>query len=266
MNKTYCLKIFLMITKRIIPCLDVKDDKVVKGVQFKNHQVVGSIIELAEKYSNEGADELVFYDISASTTGSLVKKDWISEIAEVINIPFCVAGGIKSLDDAKQILSMGADKISINTPALDNPKLIKELINEFGSQCIVIGMDVKYVGGQACLFARTGSEKTSYSTGINARDWLLEVQDLGAGEVVVNAMGQDGVKQGYDIQLLQSLEDICSIPMIASGGAGGPLDFVSVFKKTKVDGALAAGIFHRNECTVNEIKESLQVNQINVRI
>lgn len=255
-----------MITKRIIPCLDVKDGKVVKGIQFKNHQVVGSILDLAEKYSNDGADELVFYDISASTKGSIVEKNWISKIADVVNIPFCVAGGIKSVEDARQILNLGADKISINTPAIDNPDLIYDLSNEFGSQCVVIGMDVKYVGDQAFIFAKTGSEKTSHSTNLNAKDWLIQVQELGAGEVVVNAMGNDGVKSGYSIELLNSLEDICSIPMIASGGAGGPRDFVNVFEKTNVDGALAASIFHRNEYSIKEIKESLKANNINIRI
>ena len=255
-----------MITKRIIPCLDVKDGKVVKGIQFKNHQVVGSILDLAEKYSNVGADELVFYDISASTKGSIVEKNWISKIADVVNIPFCVAGGIKSVEDARQILNLGADKISINTPAIDNPDLIYDLSNEFGSQCVVIGMDVKYIGDQAFIFAKTGSEKTSHSTNLNAKDWLIRVQELGAGEVVVNAMGNDGVKSGYSIELLNSLEDICSIPMIASGGAGGPRDFVNVFEKTNVDGALAASIFHRNEYSIKEIKESLKANSINIRI
>ena len=255
-----------MITKRIIPCLDVKDGKVVKGIQFKNHQVVGSILDLAEKYSNDGADELVFYDISASTKGSIVEKNWISKIADVVNIPFCVAGGIKSVEDARQILNLGADKISINTPAINNPDLIYDLSNEFGSQCVVIGMDVKYIGDQAFIFAKTGSEKTSHSTNLNAKDWLIRVQDLGAGEVVVNAMGNDGVKSGYSIELLNSLEDICSIPMIASGGAGGPRDFVNVFEKTNVDGALAASIFHRNEYSIKEIKESLKANSINIRI
>ena len=255
-----------MITKRIIPCLDVKDGKVVKGIQFKNHQVVGSILDLAEKYSNDGADELVFYDISASTKGSIVEKNWISKIADVVNIPFCVAGGIKSVEDARQILNLGADKISINTPAIDNPDLIYDLSNEFGSQCVVIGMDVKYIGDQAFIFAKTGSEKTSHSTNLNAKDWLIRVQELGAGEVVVNAMGNDGVKSGYSIELLNSLEDICSIPMIASGGAGGPRDFVNVFEKTNVDGALAASIFHRNEYSIKEIKESLKANGINIRI
>ena len=255
-----------MITKRIIPCLDVKDGKVVKGIQFKNHQVVGSILDLAEKYSNDGADELVFYDISASTKDSIVEKNWISKIADVVNIPFCVAGGIKSVEDARQILNLGADKISINTPAIDNPDLIYDLSNEFGSQCVVIGMDVKYIGDQAFIFAKTGSEKTSHSTNLNAKDWLIRVQDLGAGEVVVNAMGNDGVKSGYSIELLNSLENICSIPMIASGGAGGPRDFVNVFEKTNVDGALAASIFHRNEYSIKEIKESLKANSINIRI
>ena len=255
-----------MITKRIIPCLDVKEDKVVKGVQFKNHKIVGSILDLAEKYSDEGADELVFYDISASTKGAVVNRDWVSRIAEVINIPFCVAGGIKTLDDAKEILNLGADKISINTPALDNPKLIKQLSDEFGSQCVVIGMDIKIIDNEAYLFAKTGSEKTVYSTDILATDWMVKVQELGAGEVVINAMGQDGVQQGYDIGLLQKLEKFCSIPMIASGGAGGPQDFINVFQKTNVDGALAASIFHRNKFSIGEIKAVLKTNKINIRI
>ena len=255
-----------MITKRIIPCLDVKNNKVVKGIQFKNHEIVGSIVDLAERYSNDGADELVFYDISASTHGSVVNKNWISKIAEVINIPFCVAGGIKTLEDAKQILNLGADKISINTPALNNPHLISELSNSFGSQCVVIGMDIKIIDAEAYLFAKTGSERTAFCTNKKALDWLQEVQDLGAGEVVINAMGKDGVRDGYDIELLQSLETKCSIPMIASGGAGGPDDFINVFEQTNVDGALAAGIFHRNEFSVGQIKKALKTNKVNVRI
>lgn len=255
-----------MITKRIIPCLDVKGNKVVKGIRFKNHQIVGSIVDLAKKYSNDGADELVFYDISASTKDTIVNKDWVSKIADVVNIPFCVAGGIKSLDDAKTILNLGADKISINTPALDNPQLIKSLSNEFGSQCIVIGMDIKLIEGQGYLFAKTGSEKTAYATNIKAIDWLAQVQDLGAGEVVINAMGQDGVKDGYDIELLKFLEERCFVPMIASGGAGKPRHFIDVFNETNVDGALAASIFHKNEFTVLEIKEALINANINIRI
>ena len=195
-----------MITKRIIPCLDVKEDKVVKGIKFKNHKIVGSILDLAEKYSDDGADELVFYDISASTKGAIVNRDWVSRIAEVINIPFCVAGGIKTLEDAKEILNLGADKISINTPALDNPKLIKQLSDEFGSQCVVIGMDVKIIDNKAYLFAKTGSEKTAYSTDILATDWIVKVQELGAGEVVVNAMGQDGVKMAMTLSYYNHLK------------------------------------------------------------
>jgi len=255
-----------MITKRIIPCLDVKNNKVVKGVQFKNHQIVGSIMSLAEKYSNDGADELVFYDISASTEGSIVNKNWVSKVADVIDIPFCVAGGIKTLEDAREILNLGADKISINTPALINPNLIKDLSNEFGSQCVVIGMDIKFKNTEAYLFAKTGNEHTAYCTNKKAIDWLLQVQDLGAGEVVINAMGQDGVKTGYDLELLRSLESKCFIPIIASGGAGGPDDFIDVFKKTDVDGALAASIFHRNEFSVVQIKEALRANNVNVRL
>ena len=246
--------------------LGCKKYKVVKGIQFKNHEIVGSIVDLAEKYSNDGADELVFYDISASTHGSVVNKNWISKIAEVINIPFCVAGGIKTLEDAKQILNLGADKISINTPALNNPHLISELSNSFGSQCVVIGMDIKIIDAEAYLFAKTGSERTAFCTNKKPLDWLQEVQDLGAGEVVINAMGKDGVRDGYDIELLQSLETKCSIPMIASGGAGGPDDFINVFEQTNVDGALAAGIFHRNEFSVGQIKKALKTNKVNVRI
>ena len=246
-----------MITKRIIPCLDVKDNKVVKGIQFKNHEIVGSIVDLAEKYSNDGADELVFYDITASTRESVVSKNWVSKIAEVINIPFCVAGGMKTLDDAKQILNLGADKISINTPALNNPYLITELSNSFGSQCVVIGMDIKLIDSEAYLFAKTGSEKTAFCTNKKAIDWLLEVQDLGAGEVVINAMSKDGVRDGYDIELLQSLETKCSIPMIASGGAGGPDDFVNVFEQTNSPNAFFLQLETR-VCSLGDLLKMLK--------
>ena len=254
-----------MITKRIIPCLDVKNNKVVKGIQFKNHQIVGSIMNLAKKYSNDGADELVFYDISASTEGSIVNKNWVSKVADVIDIPFCVAGGIKTLEDARQILNLGADKISINTPALINPNLISQLSNEFGSQCVVIGMDIKFKDAEAYLFAKTGNEKTAYCTNKKAIDWLLQVQDLGAGEVVINAMGQDGVKTGYDLELLRSLERKCSIPIIASGGAGNMDHFYDVFNSCNVDGALAASVFHKNELGIEVLKNNLLNRGIRVR-
>lgn len=255
-----------MITKRIIPCLDVRDGMVVKGVQFKNHKIVGSIVSLANRYSDAGADELVFYDIEASTIGSTLKKEWVSKIADVINIPFCVAGGIKSVDDARDILNLGADKVSINTPALQDPSLISALSKEFGSQCVVIGMDVKTIDGKSYLFAKTGSEKTSHQTNIIASDWIKQVQNLGAGEVVINSMNKDGMRNGYDIELLKDLSNVCKIPMIASGGAGSTKDFVDVFTNTNVDGALAASIFHKNEYSINQVKTSLKGNKINVRI
>ena len=255
-----------MITRRIIPCLDVRDGKVVKGVQFKNHKIVGSIVDLAKKYSTEGADELVFYDITASTVGVTVKKEWVSKISDVINIPFCVAGGIKSIDDARSILNLGADKISINTPALENPKLINQLSKEFGSQCVVIGIDIKTIDNKDYVFAKTGNETTAHSTGINAIDWIKKVQNLGAGEVVINSMNKDGMRNGYDIKLLQKLSSVCSLPMIASGGAGCKKDFIDVFKETNVDGALAASIFHSGEYSISQIKSSLLEKKINIRI
>tara|TARA_B100001029_G_scaffold77762_1_gene63597 strand:- start:524 stop:1291 length:768 start_codon:yes stop_codon:yes gene_type:complete len=255
-----------MITRRIIPCLDVRDGKVVKGVQFKNHKIVGSIVDLAKKYSLEGADELVFYDISASTEGKTVKKEWVSKISDVINIPFCVAGGIKSVGDARAILNLGADKVSINTPALENPNLINQLSKEFGSQCVVIGMDIKTIDKKNYLFAKTGNESTAHSTGITALDWIKKVQDLGAGEIVINSMNKDGMRNGYDIELLNKLSTVSTLPIIASGGAGSKKDFINVFKETNVDGALAASIFHSGEYTISQIKSSLVNKKINIRI
>jgi len=254
-----------MLCKRIIPCLDVQNGLVVKGVQFSNHEIMGGIVELASKYSNQGADELVFYDITASTEEKTVAKSWVKKISEVINIPFCVAGGIKSLEDARQILNEGADKISINTPALLNPMIIKELSDEFGTQCVVVGMDVKTINSKHLIYAKTGNETTAYSSEIEALDWLEEIQSLGAGEVVVNSMNQDGMRNGYDLELIRDLSDRCTIPMIASGGAGCMEDFTQVFKSTNVDGALAASVFHKDIFTVQELKSHLQLNKINVR-
>ena len=254
-----------MLCKRIIPCLDVQNGLVVKGVQFKNHAVMGGIVELAAKYSDMGADELVFYDISASTEEKMVNKHWVKKIAEVINIPFCVAGGIKSLEDARLILNEGADKISINTPALLNPMLIKQLSDEFGAQCIVVGMDIKTVNSQHLVYAKTGNEATAYSSNIEASEWLETIQTLGAGEVVINSMNQDGMRNGYDLQLIKDLSNHCTIPMIASGGAGCMEDFTEVFISTNVDGALAASVFHKDIFTIQGLKHFLQSNNINVR-
>jgi len=254
-----------MLCKRIIPCLDVRNGLVVKGVQFKNHEVMGGITELAAKYSQMGADELVFYDISASTEEKMVDKSWVKKIADVINIPFCVAGGIKSLGDARLLLNEGADKISINTPALLNPMLIKQLSDEFGAQCVVVGMDIKTVNSKHLIYAKTGNEATSYSSNIEASDWLETIQSFGAGEVVVNSMNQDGMRNGYDLQLIKDLSHHCTIPMIASGGAGCMEDFTEVFQSTAADGALAASVFHKDIFTIRDLKSHLQSNNINVR-
>ena len=254
-----------MLTKRIIPCLDVKNGQVVKGIKFKDHEVVGSIVELAKKYNDEGADELVFYDIGASTYDGIVSKDWVKIIAEMINIPFCVAGGIKSVSDAKQILNNGADKVSINTPALENPDLIKELANEFGSQCVVIGIDSMNENNKYIVYSNTGDEKTIKNTHIETNEWIDKVQSLGAGEIVLNCMNQDGVRNGYDIKQLLDARKIARVPLIASGGAGNMDHFYDVFKSCNVDGALAASVFHKNEVEIEVLKNNLLNRGIRVR-
>jgi len=254
-----------MLTKRIIPCLDVKNGHVVKGIKFKNHQIVGSILDLASKYNNNGADELVFYDIGASTYDGIVSKEWVKQIAEVINIPFCVAGGIKNLEEAKEILNNGADKISINTPALANPNLISELANEFGSQCVVVGIDSRQVGNKYMVYSYTGDEKTIKNTQLETNEWIDRVQALGAGEIVLNCMNQDGVKNGYDIRQLNMMLSNCDVPLIASGGAGTMEHFEEVLTKTKSSGALAASVFHKGLININELKNFLRKKTINIR-
>ena len=254
-----------MLTKRIIPCLDVKNGLVVKGVQFKDHEIVGSILDLAQKYSNEGADELVFYDIGASTCDGIVSKQWVNLIAEVINIPFCVAGGIKTINDAREILNSGADKISINSPAIQKPGLIKELADEFGSQCVVVGIDSKTVGDKYIVFSHTGDEKTITNTELETKNWIDTVQELGAGEIVLNCMNQDGVRCGYDISQLNTMLRNCDIPLIASGGAGTKNHFKDVLYKTESSGALAASVFHKNIINICELKDFLQKESIYIR-
>ena len=254
-----------MLTKRIIPCLDVKNGSVVKGIKFKNHEIVGSILDLAKKYNDEGADELVFYDIGASTYDGRVSKEWVKQVAEVINIPFCVAGGIKSLKDAKEILNNGADKISINTPAIGNPNLIRELADEFGSQCVVVGIDSKNINNQYIVYSNTGDEKTIKSTKLETKAWIDKIQNLGAGEIVLNCMNQDGVRNGYDITQLNIMLTDCDIPLIASGGAGTREHFADVLTKTRSSGALAASVFHKNVININELKDYLRYESINIR-
>jgi cyclase len=256
-----------MLARRIIPCLDVRDGKVVKGVQFRNHEIIGDIVPLAQKYAEAGADELVFYDITASADGRVVDKSWVSRIAEVIDIPFCVAGGIKSENDAKEILMMGADKISINSPALRDPSLISRLADHFGQQCVVVGIDSFYDKdtGTYQVYQFTGDEKRTQKTGWTTFDWIEKVVSLGAGEIVLNCMNQDGVRQGYDIDQLKQARAVCNVPLIASGGAGTMEHFSNVYQQTDVDGALAASVFHKGIIPISELKTYLKSQNIEVR-
>ncbi len=256
-----------MLARRIIPCLDVRDGKVVKGVQFRNHEIIGDIVPLAKQYAEAGADELVFYDITASSDGRVVDKSWVSRIAEVIDIPFCVAGGIKSEDDAKEILMMGADKISINSPALRDPDLITRLADVFGQQCIVVGIDSFYNKdtNEYQVYQFTGDEKRTQQTGWNTFDWIEKVVSLGAGEIVLNCMNQDGVRQGYDIEQLKQARAKCSVPLIASGGAGTIEHFRDVYQQADVDGALAASVFHKGIIPIEALKIYLKEQNIEVR-
>ena len=254
------------LARRIIPCLDVRDGQVVKGIQFRNHRVMGGIIELATRYSAEGADELVFYDITASPQGRSVDSDWVSQVAEVIDIPFCVAGGIRSVDDARKVLQRGADKISINTPAVQRPGLINELVEEFGSQCVVVGIDSVLQEDQWVTRQMTGIPDQMQQTGHKTLDWIEEVGQRGAGEIVLNCMGSDGTRQGFDVEQLKSARKLTSLPLIASGGAGSASHFIEVFEQADVDGALAATVFHNNKVPIPALKQMLSAAGIGVRL
>lgn len=256
-----------MLARRIIPCLDVRDGKVVKGVQFRNHEIIGDIVPLAKAYAEQGADELVFYDITASSDGRVVDKSWVRRIAEVIDIPFCVAGGIKSVADAGLILEMGADKISVNSPALARPELISELEHSFGQQCVVIGIDSFFdkETGLYQVYQFTGDESRTQKTRWQTLDWLKRVQELGAGEIVLNCMNQDGVRQGYDLTQLQLMRNACKVPLIASGGAGSMQHFADVFEQADVDGALAASVFHKGIIPIPELKTFLLERKLEIR-
>lgn len=257
-----------MLAKRIIPCLDVRDGKVVKGVKFRNHEIIGDIVPLAQKYAEAGADELVFYDITASSDGRVVDKSWVSRIAEVIDIPFCVAGGIKSEEDAQQILKMGADKISINSPALQDPSLIARLADHFGTQCVVVGIDSYFDEDSKTyqVYQFTGDETRTQKTSWQTLDWVKEVQKLGAGEIVLNCMNQDGVRKGYDLTQLKLAREACNIPLIASGGAGEITHFIDVYSQADVDGALAASVFHKGIIEIEYLKKQLKLNNIEIRL
>ncbi|MBE1299164.1 MAG: imidazole glycerol phosphate synthase subunit HisF [Alteromonadaceae bacterium] len=256
-----------MLARRIIPCLDVRDGKVVKGVQFRNHEIIGDIVPLAQRYAEAGADELVFYDITASSDQRVVDKSWVERIAQVIDIPFCVAGGIKTVEDAKIILEMGADKISVNSPALANPELVTQLNERFGQQCVVVGIDSYYdeTSKTYQVYQFTGDEKRTQNTGRQTADWVEEVQKRGAGEIVLNCMNQDGVRKGYDIEQLSNIREKCKVPLIASGGAGAMEHFADVFETSDVDGALAASVFHKQIIDIQELKSYLRTKNIEMR-
>jgi len=252
-----------MITKRIIPCLDVKNGRVVKGINFEGLSDVSSPVELGKYYSDCGADELVFYDITASFEGRKLFTDILTEVAAKIFIPLTVGGGINTLDDFDRVLKCGADKVSVNSGAIKNPMLIKEAAERYGSQCVVISADVKRVDGQFTVFARGGRE----NTGMEAISWIKKCVDLGAGEVVLNSIDTDGVKEGFDLEMLDAVCNVVNVPVIASGGAGCIEDFITLFKTLpKVDAGLAASIFHFGEVKIEDLKQELKNNGINVRM
>lgn len=251
-----------MVTKRIIPCLDVKDGRVVKGVNFAGLTDVSSPVELGKYYSDNGADELVFYDITASSDGRRLFTDILKEVASKIFIPLTVGGGINSLDDFDRVLKCGADKVSVNSGAIKNPELIAEAAKRYGDQCVVLSVDVKRVDGRFVVFAKGGRE----NTGIDALEWIKRGAGSGAGEIVLNSIDTDGVKRGFDIEMLKAVSEIVTIPVIASGGAGNIDDFVTLFKTLpKVDAGLAASIFHFGEVKIADLKETLYKNGIPVR-
>ena len=243
----------------------MRDGQVVKGVRFRDHKVVGDILELATRYREEGADELVFYDITASPESRSVDRSWIARIAEVLDIPFCVAGGIRTVADAESVLNSGAEKISVNSPALADPGLIDRLARRFGSQCVVVGIDSQTVGDDYEVYQFTGDPNRSRSTARRTLDWVREAQDRGAGEIVLNCMGSDGVRRGYDIEQLRAVRERCTVPLVASGGAGAPEHFRDVFRDAHVDAALAASVFHSGAIVIGDLKRSLRADGIEVR-
>jgi len=249
---------------RIIPCLDVRDGRVVKGVQFRDHRDIGDIVEHALRYRDEGADELVFYDITASAEGRSLDVDWVSRIARVIDIPFAVAGGIRSRDEAAACLDAGADKISINSPAIENPALIETLARDFGSQCVVLGVDTYAEGGDHMVKQYTGKVEATRDTGLRTLEWVREATERGAGEIVLNCMRHDGVRTGYDIAHTKAVVEAVTVPVIASGGAGAPEHFREAFD-VGVSGALAATVFHDRLIAIADLKEYLSQCGIEVR-
>ena len=250
-----------MLKKRIIPCLDIKDGTTVKGVNFIGLVNAGNPIELAKKYENEGADELVFLDITATIEERKTFVELVKDIAKELSIPFTVGGGISTVEDVRKLLKAGADKISVNSSAVKNPKLISDLSKEFGSQCIVVAIDTKFINNSDWVFVKGGSEKTSLQT----LEWVKKVEDLGAGEILLTSMDGDGTKNGFDLRITRLVSESINIPVIASGGAGKTEDFENVFNHTKATGALAASIFHFGEIGINELKEELKLKKLAIR-
>ena len=234
-------------------------------MRFRDHKVVGDILELAGRYCAEGADELVFYDITASPENRSVDRSWISRVASVLDIPFCVAGGIRTVEEAEDVLNSGAEKVSVNSPALTDPALIDALARRFGSQCVVVGIDSQTVDDDFEVYQFTGDPDRSRGTRRRTLDWVREVQERGAGEIVLNCMASDGVRQGYDLRQLQTVRSICRVPLIASGGAGTMEHFAAVFAAARVDGALAASVFHSGAIAIGDLKAYLRQQHVEIR-
>lgn len=251
-----------MIAKRIIPCLDVRDGRVVKGVNFTGLQDVNDPVTLARFYNEQGADELVFYDITASAEERGLFTDILKNVASEVFIPLTVGGGINELSDFERVLNCGADKVSINSGAIQRPQLIEEGAKRYGSQCVVLSIDVRRVDNQWHVFAKGGRE----DTGLAALEWIRQGEQLGAGELVINSMDTDGVKQGFDLELLKAVSEITTLPIVASGGAGKSQDFIDLFRLPKIEAGLAASIFHYGEVKIPELKKQLLAAQIPVRI
>jgi imidazole glycerol-phosphate synthase subunit HisF len=234
-------------------------------VRFRDHVIVGDILDLARRYREQGADELVFYDITASPDGRTVDRSWVRRVARILDIPFCVAGGIRSVTDAEEVLGEGAEKVSINSPALADPELISRLSARFGAQCVVVGIDSQTIDGDYYVYQFTGDPDRSRNTARRTLDWTREAQARGAGEIVLNCMASDGVRKGYDISQLTAVRRVCKVPLIASGGAGTPEHFADVFNEAHVDGALAASVFHTGALAIPHLKQFLRTQAIEVR-
>jgi cyclase len=255
-----------VLTRRIIACLDVRDGRVVKGLRFRDHVDAGGIEELAARYSAQGADELVFYDIGASPEGRGVDVAWVARVSRLLDIPFCVAGGIDSVERARRVLGAGADKVSVNSPALRRPALVAELADAFGQQCVVVGIDSERdADGEWRVRRDSGDSGRMRALPLRTLDWIGEAQALGAGEIVLNCMAADGVRSGYDLAQLRAARACCEVPLVASGGAGAAAHFVDAFEQADVDATLAASVFHSGQLPIPALKQQLRERGLAVR-